>query len=139
MSLKGSRTEENLKSAFACEAQAHRRYVYFAQKAGGAGDNDVSSLFSSSAESETGHAHGLLEYLEQVGDPATGMSIGSTADNLRSAIASETHEFTVMYPNMAKEARDEGFDEIADWMETLAKAARSHVQRLQKALDTLEN
>ena len=85
MSLKGSKTEENLKAAFAGESQANRRYLYFAQKADVEGYNDVSALFRSTAEGETGHAHGHLEYLEEVGDPATGMPIGSTADNLKSA------------------------------------------------------
>lgn len=137
MSLKGSKTEENLKSAFARESQAHRRYLYFAQKAEVAGLNEVSELFCATAESETGHAHGLLEYLEQVGDPVTGLPIGNTAEHLRSAIASETHEYTVMYPEMAEAARAEGFEEIAIWMEVLAKAARTHVQRLEKTLDSL--
>jgi rubrerythrin len=139
MSLKGSKTEENLKAAFAGESQANRRYLYFAQKADVEGYNDVSALFRSTAEGETGHAHGHLEYLEEVGDPATGMPIGSTADNLKSAVAGETHEYTDMYPSMAKDARDEGFDEIADWMETLAKAERSHANRFQKALDALDD
>jgi len=139
MNLKGSKTEDNLKAAFAGESQANRRYLYFAAKADVEGFNDVSAVFRSTAEGETGHAHGHLEYLEQggAGDPATGMNIGSTADNLKAAIAGETHEYTNMYPGMAKTARDEGFDEIADWFETLAKAERSHANRFQKALDTL--
>ncbi|HEY6452354.1 MAG TPA: rubrerythrin family protein, partial [Steroidobacteraceae bacterium] len=94
-------------------------------------------VFRSTAEGETGHAHGHLEYLEQVGDPATGLPIGETKLNLKSAIAGETHEYSDMYPGMAKAARDEGFAEIADWFETLAKAERSHANRFQKALDTL--
>lgn len=138
MSLKGSKTESNLKVAFACEAQANRRYLYFAQKADVEGYTDVSALFRSTAEGETGHAHGHLEYLEETGDPTTGLPIGNTADNLRSAIAGETYEYSDMYPGMAREARDEGFDEIADWLETLAKAERSHASRFQKALDNLE-
>ena len=72
-----------------------------------------------------------------MGDPATGLPIGSTRENLKAAIAGETHEYTDMYPGMAKAARDEGFDEIADWFETLAKAERSHANRFQKALDAL--
>ena len=84
---------------------------------------------------ETGHAHGHLEYLEAVGDPATGLPIGETKLNLKAAIAGETHEYTDMYPGMAKAAREEGFGEIADWFETLAKAERSHANRFQKALD----
>jgi rubrerythrin len=135
--LKGSRTEENLKAAFAGESQANRRYLYFANKADVEGQNDVAALFRSTAEGETGHAHGHLEWLEQVGDPATGLPIGSTRDNLKAAVAGETHEYTDMYPGMAKQAREEGFDEIADWFETLAKAERSHANRYTKALNEL--
>lgn len=139
MDLKGSKTEDNLKEAFAGESQANRRYLYFAAKADVEGYNDVSAVFRSTAEGETGHAHGHLEFLEAVGDPATGKPIGTTAQNLEAAIAGETYEYTDMYPGMAKTARDEGFDEIADWMETLAKAERSHANRFQKALDALED
>ena len=137
MGLKGSKTEQNLKDAFAGESQANRRYLYFANKADIEGQNDLAALFRSTAEGETGHAHGHLEYLEAVGDPATGLPIGASRDNLKSAVAGETHEYTDMYPGMAKTARDEGFDEIADWFETLAKAERSHANRYQKALDAL--
>jgi len=136
-SLKSTKTHDNLKAAFAGESQANRRYLYFAAKADVEGFNDVSAVFRSTAEGETGHAHGHLEYMEQVGDPATGLPIGSTADNLKASIAGETHEYTDMYPGMAKTARDEGFSEIADWFETLAKAERSHANRFQKALDGL--
>ncbi len=137
MPLKGSKTEDNLKAAFAGESQANRRYLYFANKADIEGQNDTASVFRSTAEGETGHAHGHLEYLEEVGDPATGLPIGGTRDNLKASIAGETHEYTDMYPGMAKQARTEGFDEIADWFETLAKAERSHANRFQKALDAL--
>ena len=138
MSLKGSKTEQHLKDAFAGESLAHRRYLYFSSKADVEGYNDVAAVFRSTAEGETGHAHGHLEYLEQVGDPATGLPIGGTSDNLKASIAGETHEYTDMYPGMAKDARGEGFDEIADWFETLAKAERSHANRFQKALDNLD-
>ena len=139
MGLKGSKTEQNLKDAFAGESQANRRYLYFAAKADVEGQNDVASVFRSTAEGETGHAHGHLEYLEkECGDPATGEPIGSSEMNLKAAIAGETHEYTDMYPGMAKAARDEGFDEIADWFETLAKAEKSHAGRFQKARDELE-
>ena len=133
MGLKDSKTEQNLKDAFAGESQANRRYLYFAAKADVEGYNDVAAVFRSTAEGETGHAHGHLEYLEEVGDPATGLPIGSTDANLKAS-----HEYTDMYPGMAKSARDEGFDEIADWFETLAKAERSHANRFQKALDNLD-
>ncbi len=132
--LKESRTQKNLQDAFAGESMANRRYLYFAQKADVEGHNDVSAVFRSTAEGETGHAHGHLEYLEAVGDPATGLPFGDTVANLKSAIAGETHEYTDMYPGMAKAAREEGFGEIADWFETLAKAERSHANRFTKAL-----
>ena len=135
--LKGSKTEDNLKAAFAGESQANRRYLYFAQKADVEGYNDVAVVFRSTAEGETGHAHGHLEYLEQVGDPATGLPIGPTRANLKAAIAGETHEYTDMYPGMAKTARSEGFEEIADWFETLAKAERSHANKFQRTLDSI--
>ena len=138
MELKESKTAQNLKDAFAGESQANRRYLYFAQKADVESAPDVAAVFRSTAEGETGHAHGHLEYLEEVGDPATGEKMGETADNLKSAIAGETHEYTDMYPGMARTAREEGFDEIADWFETLAKAEKSHAGKFQRTLDAYE-
>ena len=135
--LKGTKTHQHLKDAFAGESQANRRYLYFANKADVEGYTEVAALFRSTAEGETGHAHGHLDYLAQVGDPATGMPIGDSAANLKSAVAGETHEYSDMYPGMAKDARSEGFDEIADWFETLAKAERSHSNKFQKALEAL--
>ena len=139
MALKGSKTEENLKAAFAGESQANRRYLYFAQKADVEGYNDVAAVFRSTAEGETGHAHGHMEHLIEggVGDPGTDMPAKEVKEMLESAVHGETHEYTDMYPGMAKTAREEGFDEIADWFETLAKAERSHANRYQKALDSL--
>ena len=137
MELQSSQTVQNLKDAFAGESQANRRYLYFAAKADVEGENDVAAVLRSTAEGETGHAHGHLEYLEEVGDPATGLPMGDTRKNLLASIEGETHEYTDMYPGMAKTARDEGFEEIADWFETLAKAERSHANRFQKALDAL--
>ena len=135
MEIKDSKTADNLKAAFAGESQANRRYLYFAQKADIEGAPDVAAVFRSTAEGETGHAHGHLEYLEEVGDPATGEPMGETEDNLKSAIHGETHEYTAMYPGMARTAREEGFDEIADWFETLAKAEKSHAGKFQRTLD----
>ena len=135
--LKGSKTHTNLKEAFAGESQANRRYLYFAKIADVEGQPDIAGLFRDTAEGETGHAHGHLDYLAVVGDPATDLPIGSSRQNLKAAVAGETHEYTDMYPGMAKGARGEGFDEIADWFETLAKAERSHANRYQKALDAL--
>jgi rubrerythrin len=127
--LKGTRTHQNLKDAFAGESQANRRYLYFAKVADVEGYPEVAGNFRETAEGETGHAHGHLDYLKKVGDPATGLPIGSTDDNLKAAIEGETHEYTNMYPGMAKTARDEGFAEIADWFETLAKAEKAHAGR----------
>ncbi len=136
--LKGTQTHGNLKAAFAGESQANRRYLYFAKTADIEGYPDVAGLFRDTAEGETGHAHGHLDYIKSVGDPATDLPIGDTASNLKAAVAGETHEYTDMYPGMAKTARDEGFGEIADWFETLAKAEKSHAGRFQQALDELE-
>lgn len=135
--LKSSKTLENLKAAFAGESQANRRYLYFAKSADVEGYPQIASNFRETAEGETGHAHGHLDYIKKVGDPATGLPIGDTADNLKAAVAGETHEYTDMYPGMAKTARDEGFSEIADWFETLAKAEKSHAGRFQQLLDEM--
>lgn len=136
--LKGSKTEANLKKAFASEAQANRRYLYFALKADIEGYNDIAAVFRSTAEGETGHGQGHLEFLEEVGDPMTGEPIGDTGANLKAAIVGETHDATEMYPEMALQARAEGFEDIADWFETLAKAETSHAARFRKALDSME-
>ena len=136
--LKGSQTETNLKEAFAGESQANRRYLYFAQKADVEGYPDVAALFRSVAEGETGHAFGHFDFLAEVGDPATGEPVGSTENNLKSAIAGETYEYTEMYPGFSKTARDEGFVEVAEWLETLARAEKSHAGRFQQGLDALD-
>jgi len=131
--LEGTKTHTNLKEAFAGESQANRRYLYFAKVADVEGYPDVAGLFKDTADGETGHAHGHLDFLKQVGDPATGQPIGNTAKNLRSAVAGETYEYQTMYPGFAKTAREEGFADIAEWFETLAKAEKSHAGRFDKA------
>lgn len=137
-SIKGTRTEESLKEAFAGESQANRRYLYFANMADIAGAGDVAAVFRSTAEGETGHAHGHMEYLIEggAGEPGTGMPAKTVTEALEAAISGETHEYSSMYPGMAKVARDEGFDEVADWFETLAKAERSHANKFAKTLET---
>ncbi len=135
--LKGSKTHDNLKAAFAGESQANRRYLYFAKIADVEGYPEVAGNFRETAEGETGHAHGHLDYLKKVGDPATDLPIGSTEENLKAAIAGETHEYTDMYPGMAKTARSEGFAEIADWFETLAKAEKAHAGRFSQMLSSI--
>jgi rubrerythrin len=133
-SLKSSKSLENLKEAFAGESQANRRYLYFARVADIEGYPDIAGLFKDTADAETGHAFGHLDFLKEVGDPVTGEAIGRTEFNLKSAAAGETYEYTQMYPGMAKTARDEGFAELAEWFETLAKAEKSHAGRFSKGL-----
>ncbi|HEX2870755.1 MAG TPA: rubrerythrin family protein [Polyangiaceae bacterium] len=135
--LDGTKTHEHLKEAFAGESQANRRYLYFAKVADIEGYPEVAGLFKDTADGETGHAHGHLDFLKQVGDPATGKPIGDTLKNLQSAVAGETYEYQSMYPGFAKTAREEGFAEIAEWFETLAKAEKSHAGRFEKAAQTL--
>ena len=107
--LKGTKSFENLKDAFAGESQANRRYLYFARVADIEGFPDIAGLFKDTADAETGHAFGHLDFLKEVGDPATGEPIGKTEKNLKAAVAGETYEYTQMYPGMAKTARSEGF------------------------------
>ena len=135
--LKGSKTHQNLKEAFAGESMANRRYLYFAKRADIEGQPDLAGLFRDTAEGETGHAHGHMDYLRSAGDPATDLPFGDTEANLKSAVAGETYEYTNMYPGMAKTAREEGFDDIADWFETLARAERSHAGRFARGLESL--
>ena len=136
--LKSSKTLQNLKEAFAGESQANRRYLYFAQKADVEGHPDIAALFRSTAEGETGHAFGHFDHMAEVGDPATGEPVGSTELNLKSAVAGETYEYTEMYPGFARTARDEGFTDIAEWFETLAKAEKAHAGRFAKGLQQVQ-
>src|SRR5512135_407989 len=115
--LKGTKTHQNLKDAFAGESQANRRYLYFAKVADIEGYPEIAGNFRETADGETGHAHGHLDYLKQVGDPATGLPIGDSSLNLWAGVEGETHEYTEMCPGIAKAAGVEGFPEIADWFE----------------------
>ncbi len=137
--LKGSQTHENLKHAFAAESQANRRYLYFARRADIEGYPDIGGLFRDTSEAETGHAFGHLDFIKEVGDPATSEPIGDTAKNLKAAVAGETYEYTEMYPGFAKTAREEGFEEIAEWFETLARAEKSHAGRFNQGLNGLNS
>ena len=136
-SLNGTKTHTNLKDAFAGESQANRRYLYFARRADIEGYPDIGGLFRDTSEAETGHAFGHLDFLKEVGDPCTGVPIGDTEKNLKSAVEGETYEYTEMYPGFAKTARDEGFDEVGEWLETLAKAEKSHAGRFTQGLESL--
>lgn len=136
--IKGSKTHDNLKAAFAGESQANRRYLYFARRADIEGYPDIGGLFRDTSEAETGHAFGHLDFLREAGDPATGLPIGDTEKNLKSAIEGETYEYTEMYPGFARTARDEGFEEVAEWFETLARAEKSHAARFTKGVESLK-
>ncbi|MBI3784577.1 MAG: rubrerythrin [Deltaproteobacteria bacterium] len=138
-SLANTKTHTNLKDAFAGESQANRRYLYFARRADIEGYPDIGGLFRDTSEAETGHAFGHLDFLKEVGDPCTGVPIGDTEKNLKSAVEGETYEYTEMYPGFAKTARSEGFEEVAEWFETLARAEKSHAGRFQKGLDQLKS
>jgi rubrerythrin len=132
--LKGTRTHDNLKAAFAAESQANRRYLYFAHKADIEGYPDVAALFRSVADEQTGHAFGHFDFLAEVGDPVTGTVVGDTEDNLKSALEGETYEYAEMYPEFARTARAEGFDQVAEWFESIAKADESHAARFSDGL-----
>lgn len=134
--LAGTETHANLLAAFARESEANRRYLWFAQQADVEGRPHAATLFRSLAESETGHAHGHLEFLADVGDPTTGLAIGDTDDNLAASLAAEIHESAQMYPNFAATARAEGFGDIADWLDTVARSERVHADRLSDHIDT---
>ena len=134
--LRGSRTEANLQQAFAAESEASGRFLYFAQRAEAEGFPDVATLFRKLAEGETDHAFAHLDLLTG-DDGGDGDGAPSTEDNLKAAIEAETREYTETYPAYAKAARDEGFDEIADWFDTVIRAERSHAGRLTAALDSL--
>lgn len=135
--LANSKTFKNLLEGFALESQANRRYLFFAQRAKEEGFEDIANVFLETAEGEGGHAFGHIEYLEPIADPLTGKEFGDTETNLKVSIEGETYEFSELYPGFARVAREEGFDEIAEWFEFLARAEKSHAGRLQKALDLL--
>lgn len=135
--LRGTRTEQNLRDAFAAESAASRRYLFFAQQADVDGHPDIAALFRSIAESETGHALGHYDFLAELGDPDSGQALGSTIDALRAAVASERREAEDFYPRLAEEARAEGFHEIGDWMDVVGRAERAIVDRFSEGLGSL--
>ena len=136
--LAGTKTHQNLKHAFATESQANRRYLYFARAADIEGYPEIGGLFRDTSEAETGHAFGHMDFLKAVGDPVTDVAFGDTSQNLKSAIEGETYEYTEMYPGFAKTAREEGFEEVAEWFETLARAEKSHAARFTKGVDSVK-
>lgn len=126
--LKGSKTEQNLKDAFAGESQANRKYLAFAKKAEQEGHLQVAKLFRAAADAETVHAHAHLRALG---------GIGSTVDNLKEAMVGETHEFTSMYPAMIKVATNEGFDAALKSFTLANTVEKIHAELYQKALAAL--
>lgn len=137
MDLKDSKTYENLKNAFTKASQQNRLYLYFAQIANKEGRFEVFGLYKDTADGKAGHADGNLSYIETVGDPLTNLPIGDTEKNLKSTISEETKNYTDLYPNFAKIAKEEGFDDIAEWFEKVAKKTEAHAENFQKALDLL--
>jgi rubrerythrin len=102
-------------------------------------DRQFLELFRDTAEGETGHAAGHVDWLKSIGDPETGLPIGTTIENLQAAIAGETREHKELYPRMAEIAREEGFSEIAEWFETLARAEQHHAARFTQGLKSIKS
>lgn len=127
--LKGSKTEQNLKDAFAGESQARNKYTYFASVARKEGYEQIAAIFTETAEQEKEHAKLHLTLLEGIGD---------TRANLLQAAGGENHEWTSMYPGMAKTAREEGFDDIARLFDGLAKIEKEHEARYRKLLENFD-
>lgn len=136
--LKGTKTLKNLKTAFAGEAQANRRYLYFSRKADEEGYPEVAALFKGIAEGETAHAFHHFDSMKEMGDPVTGLSVASVKDMLNSSVQGETYEYTSMYPTFARMAREEGFEEIAKYFDVLTKAEHAHANKFGDALQTLK-
>lgn len=130
MDLKGTKTEKNLQAAFAGESQARNKYTYFAAKARKDGYNQIADIFEETAHNEMAHAKIWFKLLG---------GIGTTAQNLEDAANGESYEFTDMYPTFAKEAREEGFDRIADLFEGVAQIEKHHEERYRKLLNNVEN
>lgn len=130
----GLETHTNLKQAFIKEAGISNRYLYFAKIAEIEGSPEVAQIFRDLAESSVCNSHGTLDFLKRVGDPDTDLAIGETERNLASAISSETEEYSELYPLMKETARREGFADIENWLQTLAKLKKVHVEKLQNAL-----
>ena len=138
MRLENTRTLDNLRAAFARESQANRRYLWFAELADVEGQPEAATRFRAIAEAETGHTNDLLEFLAEAGDPVTGLPVFDTVDNLRSAIAGEREEADALLPDFAETARAEGFEDIAEWFESLARSGSKQADRFQALLDDLD-
>ena len=131
MELKGSKTEQNLLSAFAGESQARNKYTYYASKARKEGYNQIASIFEETANNEKEHAKIWFKLLHD--------GMPSTTENLKDAADGENYEWTDMYAKFAKEAKEEGFDKIAYLFEAVGKIEKEHEERYRKLLENLEN
>jgi len=129
-SLKGTKTEKNLMDAFAGESQARNKYTYFAKVAKKEGYEQISAIFLETAENEKEHAKLHFKKLN---------GIGNTMENLKAAAAGENYEWTDMYPTMAKEAKEEGFDEIAAMFEGIAEVEQKHETRYKELLKNIDD
>jgi len=132
MNLKGTKTEQNLLTAFAGESQARNKYSYYASQAKKDGFNQIAAFFEETANNEKEHAKLWFKLLH-------GGSIPSTAENLKDAAEGENYEWTDMYATFAKEAKEEGFDEIAFLFEGVAKVEKEHEARYLKLLENVQN
>ncbi len=141
-SLKGTRTEKNILKAFAGESQARNRYTYYASQAKKEGYVQISNFFEETANHEKAHAKSLYKLLEggvvEITDSFPAGKIGTTAENLKGAIAGENHEWTTMYPEFADIAEEEGFPNIAVIMRSIAKAEKMHEARYLALLANIE-
>lgn len=127
--LKGTKTYENLKRAFAEEAQNNRRYLYYAKQADLAGDVETAALFAQTAEERSNQAHGHFKHID---------GLDEVQATLEAALSIEKELCETLYPDFMKMAKDEGLEEIATWFENLAKAKQAQSQRFQEALDRLK-
>jgi rubrerythrin len=142
MQLKGSRTEKNLLTAFAGESQARNRYTYFSSAARKEGYVQIADIFEETANQEREHAKRFFKLLEggdiEIQAPFPAGPIGSTAENLRAAAAGENHEWRILYPSFAEIAREEGFGEIADLLDSISVAEKQHEKRYRGLLANVE-
>jgi len=143
MELKGSNTEKNLMAAFAGESQARNRYTYFAKAARKEGFVQIAKIFEETADQEREHAKRLFKFMTGGDVEITGSFpfgiIGKTVDNLKSAAAGEHYEHTTMYPDFAKVAKEEGFDDIADALKSIAVAEKQHEKRYLDLAKNIED
>ncbi len=141
-SLKGTKTEQNLLKAFAGESQARMRYDYFAKQAKKEGLEQMAAIFEETAMNENEHAKRFFKFLEGGAVEITATYpagiIGTTLENLKAAADGENEEWTELYPEFAKTAREEGFNEIAVAFEMIAKVEKAHEERYRKLYDNLD-